>query len=103
MFGISTQVAGLYIYFSDDPNRQYKIFGNQLEFKKIALKEVGFKYSYSALLVQALKALGKENIKPEIIDQFKRKIDHKLYAKIIQDTKTVSEWIYTAIKQVCCD
>ncbi len=101
LFGISTQIPGRYIYFSDGPNRQYEVFGNQLEFKKIALKEVGFKYPDSALLVQALKALGKENITPEIIEQLKQKIDYKLYAKIIQDTKTVSDWVYSAIKQIC--
>lgn len=101
LFGLSTQVPGRYIYFSDGPNRKYNIGGNQLEFKKIALKEIGFKYPDSALLVQALKALGKENITIDILEQLKHKIDKKLYTKIVKDTKTVSDWVYSAIKQIC--
>ncbi len=101
LFGLSTQVPGRYIYFSNGPNRKYKIGDNQLEFKKIALKEIGFKYPDSALLVQALKTLGKENITTNTIEQLKHKIDKKLYIKIIKDTKTVSDWVYRAIKQIC--
>lgn len=100
-FGLSTQVPGRYIYFSDGPNREYEIFGNQLEFKKTALKEIGFKYSESALLVQAIKTLGKDNIASEIIEKMRNEIDGKLYAKIIKDTKTTSDWIYSVIKQIC--
>lgn len=101
LLGLSTQVPGRYIYFSDGPNRQYEILGNKLEFKKIALKEIGFKYPESSLLVQALKALGKENITTDIVEQLQHKIDKKLYVKIIKDTKTVSDWVYSAIKQIC--
>ena len=101
LLGLSTQVPGRYIYFSDGPNRKYEIFGNQLEFKKIALKEVGFKYPESAIVVQAIKVLGKDNITSEIIEKIRNKIDSKLYAKIIKDTKTISDWTYSAIKQIC--
>ncbi|HLX53348.1 MAG TPA: DUF6088 family protein [Aquella sp.] len=101
LLGLSTQVPGRYTYFSDGPNRKYVIFGNQLEFKKIALKEIGFKYPESAILVQAIKVLGKDNITSEIIEKIRNKIDSKLYAKIIKDTKTISDWTYSAIKQIC--
>ncbi len=101
LLSLSTQVPGRYIYFSDGPNREYEIFGNQLEFKKTALKEIGFKYPESALLVQAIKALGKDNITSEIIEKMRNKIDGKLHTKIIKDTKTISDWIYSVIKQIC--
>lgn len=101
LLGLSTQIPGRYIYFSDGPNRQYEILGNKLEFKRVALKDIGFKYPESVLLVQALKALGKGNITMDIIVQLKHKIDKKLYSKIIRDTKTVSDWVYSAIKQIC--
>ncbi len=99
--GLSTQVPARYIYFSDGPNRKYLIFGNPLEFKKIALKEIGFKCPESAILVRAIKVLGKDNITSEIIEKIRNKIDSKLYAKIIKDTKTISDWSYSLIKQIC--
>ena len=101
LLGLSTQVPARYIYLSDGPKREYEVMGNQLEFKKIALKNVGFKYAESALLVQAIKSLGKDNISTEIITKLKQKIDGKLHPKIIKDTKTVTDWIYNIIKLVC--
>ncbi|MDQ6983383.1 MAG: DUF6088 family protein, partial [Ghiorsea sp.] len=55
---LSTQVPGRPVYLSDGPSRSYKILGTfTLEFKKSALKDVGFKTRESGLIVQALKAL----------------------------------------------
>ncbi len=103
LLGLSTQVPARYVYFSNGPKREYKVMDNPLEFKKIALKNVGFKYAESALLVQAIKSLGKDNISAEIITKLKQKIDSKLYPKIVKDTKTVTDWIYNVIKQVCLE
>lgn len=103
LLGLSTQVPARYVYHSDGPKREYDVLGNQLEFKKIALKNIGFKYAESALLVQGFKSLGKDNISAEIIAALKQKIDSKLYPKIIKDTKTVTDWVYSVIKQVCQD
>lgn len=103
LLSLSTQVPARYVYHSDGPKREYDILGNKLEFKKIALKNIGFKYAESALLVQAIKNLGKDNISAEIIAILKQKIDSKLYPKIIKDTKTVTDWVYSVIKQVCLD
>ncbi len=101
LLGLSTQVPARYVYLSNGPKREYKVMCNQLEFKKIALKDIGFKYAESALLVQAIKSLGKDNISAEIITILKQKIDGKIYPKIINDTKTVTDWVYSIIKQVC--
>lgn len=101
LLGLSTQVPGRYIYLSDGPSRQYEFLGNKIEFKKTASKNIGFKYPDSTLLVQALTALGKKNINNNIIQKLKLKIDSKLYDKISSDTKTVNDWVYKIIKQIC--
>lgn len=103
ILGLSTQVPGRYIYLSDGPNRDYKIMHTTLEFKKSALKEAGFKYSLSSLVVQAIKALGKDRITPEIITKFKTKIDSKMNEKILKDTASATIWVYEVVKQICKD
>lgn len=100
---LSTQVPGRYIYHSDGPNRSYVIGNTKLEFKKTVLKEIGFKYSISALIVSALKSLGKEHIDDAIILTIRKQVDLKQCSKIIKDTKTVSGWIFETIKQICKD
>lgn len=101
ILGLSTQVVGRYVYLSDGANRTYDIQGTTLEFKKVALKNLGFKYDESKLIVQALKALGKEHITKDVIEKIRKYIEPKMYSKILQDTQTTTIWIYDTIKQIC--
>lgn len=101
LLGISTQVPGRYVYLCDGANRSYQINNIELSFKKTNLKEIGFKYKESDLLVQVFKALGKENISPNIIQQLQKQFDNELCIKILKDTQHTTSWIFAAIKQVC--
>lgn len=101
LLGLSTQVPGKYIYLSDGPNRSYAIGNYKLEFKKTALKESGFKHRESSIIVQALKALGREHISPELLGKFRKEVDPAMYQKILKDTKTVTGWVYDCIKEIC--
>lgn len=101
LLGLSTQVPGKYVYLSDGPNRSYPIANYTLEFKKTVLKEIGFKYRESGIIVQALKALGKERITPELLVKFRKAIDRDMCPKILKETKTVTGWVYDCIKQIC--
>ena len=101
MLGLSTQVVAKYVYLSDGPNRTYDILGTTLEFKKSSLKNIGFKYKESSLIVQSLKALGKERITADVIETIRKRIEPKMYPKILKDTQSSTVWIYEAIKQLC--
>lgn len=101
ILGLSTQVPGTYLYLSNGANRKYTINENiTIEFKKSALKNIGFKYKESSLIVQALRALGKEHVTQEITLKIQSQISEKLYDKILEDTKTTTAWIYEIIKQI---
>ncbi len=101
LLGLSTQVPGKYIYLSDGPNRSYVIGNYNLEFRKTVLKEVGFKYRESGIIVQALKTLGKEHITPELLGKFRKAINSGMFSKILKDTKTVTGWVYDCIREIC--
>lgn len=101
LLGLSTQIPGKFIYLSDGPNRKYSILSYQLEFKKTVLKEIGFKHRESGLIVQALKALGKERITSDVIEKIRKQISPAKYGKVLQETKTVTGWVYDAMKQIC--
>jgi len=101
LLGLSTQVPGRYLYLSNGPSRTYDILGTELEFKHTALKESGFKYAISALIVQALKTLGKERIDDKVIDKLQKSIEPKMCDRILKDTRTVTTWIYEIIKHIC--
>lgn len=101
LLGLSTQVPGRYIYLSDGPNRSYAIGNYTLEFKKSALKNVGFKYRESGLVVQALKALGKQHINENIIATIRKQLDERVRKRMLKDTVSATGWIYDAIKRIC--
>jgi len=101
LLGLSTQVPGKYIYLSDGPNRSYAIGNYKLEFKKTVLKEVGFKHRESGIIVQALKALGKDRITSEVMGKVRKEIDAGMYPKILKDTRSATGWIYDCIKSIC--
>ncbi|MDO8271636.1 MAG: DUF6088 family protein [Gammaproteobacteria bacterium] len=103
LLGLSNQIPATYLYLSDGPSRSYDILGQTLEFKKSALKTIGFKYRESMLLVQALKALGNSHVGAEVINKVKQQFEPSQRAKILRDTRGTTSWIYEVIKTVCQD
>ena len=101
ILGLSTQVEAKYIYLSNGKTKKYQIMNMTLEFKKSSLKNIGFKYQESSLIVQALKTLGKDRIDDNIINTIRDKIDSIKYTKILNDTRTTTVWIYETIKKIC--
>ncbi len=101
LLGLSTQIPAQYVYLSDGPSKSYDVMGVQLNFKKSTLKDIGFKHRESTLIVQALKALGKELLSESVFAIIREQIDHKSYNKILRDTQGSTGWIYDAIKQIC--
>ena len=104
LLGLSTQVPGRWVYLSDGPSREYPIGedGRQtLAFRKSSLKDTGFKHRESGLLVQALKALGKERVDTKAVETLRSRLEPKLRRQILADTRAVSGWILQIIKQVC--
>jgi hypothetical protein len=59
-----------------------------------------FKYPESALVVQGIRALGRERINPEIQKAFHQKFDGDFWQKIKTDTAAVSGWIYEIISDI---
>lgn len=101
LLGLSTQVPGRYTYLSDGPDRSYEIGNYILEFKKSALKDIGFKYRESGLIVHALKALGKQRIDKNIVSTIRKQLNENMRRRILKDTSTATGWVYDAIKQIC--
>jgi len=98
--GLSTQVSASYLYVSDGPSRIYTIGNQSLEFKHMAIKETGLQLRESRLLVQALRALGKDHITPDILRKISQEIGDVPSVKIMKDVQQVSVWIYEAIEEI---
>ncbi|MDR0932686.1 MAG: DUF6088 family protein, partial [Victivallales bacterium] len=100
-FGISTQMPGRTIYLTDGPSRKFELeYGGVLEFKHSAQKETVFKYQESALVVQGIRALGRERVTPEVIEAFRGKFNAGEWRRIKKDTTAVTGWIYEVVREI---
>lgn len=100
LLGLSTQVPAQAIYLSDGPGKTFTIGNRKLIFKKRALKESIFKLPESELVVQSLKALGKERIDSDIRKKLKDAFDKKTWGKMVCDTRTAPAWVHDIIRTI---
>ena len=101
LFGLSTQVPAAWTYISDGPYREYQLDRILLQFKRTTNKDISRMSYKTALLIQAIKALGKENID----EKMRRKLAKGLRAEektlILSEAQYSTAWIYSIIKKIC--
>ncbi len=101
ILGLSTQVPVVWSYVSDGTYKEYTYDNTTIKFKRTTNKEIS-KLSYkTALIVQALKAFGKNNIDRNVIERLKNNLTNKEKINALIEAKTATSWIYEYIKQVC--
>jgi hypothetical protein len=101
MLGLSTQVTAVWSYISDGPYRTYEWNATRLEFKHRTNREItGLSYM-TALLIQALKTLGKENVTQDTIEMLSGKLSHEEKAAAIKEASESTDWVYQYIKRIC--
>jgi hypothetical protein len=98
IIGLSTQVPTQYVYHSNGASKYYNIGNTELAFKKAALKDMGLKYSESALLVQALKALDKKELTKSEMKKIAEYFPASTHQKILKDARYTTGWVYEIIK-----
>lgn len=101
ILGLSTQVPATWSYVSDGTYKEYTYDNTTIKFKRTTNKEIS-KLSYkTALVVQALKALGKDNVDDTIINKLKNDLTDEEKSNALLEAKAATSWIYEYIKQIC--
>ena len=99
MLGLSTQVPARWEYVSDGPYKEYDTGNTVINFKHTANKEIT-KMSYkSAILVQAIKATGKDRIDNDMIDKISKLIEKWDKERLLHETQYTTAWIYEVIRR----
>ena len=101
MLGLSTQVPAVWSYVSDGPYKEYVFDRITIKFKNTTTKEIS-KLSYkTALIIQVLKTLGKENIDEIKLNKLSESLRENEKKKMLAEAKTATSWIYEYIKDIC--
>lgn len=99
--GLSTQVPSEWTYVSDGPYKEYNYGNTIIRFKHTANKDIS-KLSYkSALLVQAIKAIGKKDMSNVQIKRMRNVMSVDERAAIITEGKQMTAWVYKIVKEIC--
>lgn len=98
--GVSTQIPNEYVYISDGPYREYFYQRKKIIFKHTSNRNIAPYSKEMAVLIQAIKALGKDDIKEKDIKRlalFSRK-----YVKenLKEDTLKLPFWIYEILNKI---
>ncbi|MDD4422733.1 MAG: DUF6088 family protein [Eubacteriales bacterium] len=102
MLGLSTQIPATWIYISDGPYKIYEVDGITLKFKHTDNKNEITNISYkTALVVQALKALGKSNVTDKEIRSIAKLLTENEKAQMFAEAKRVTAWVYDLIRKIC--
>lgn len=103
LLGLSTQVPSQWVYVSDGAYKEYTFNNTTIKFKRTTNKEIS-KVSYkTALTIQALKALGKENITEQVILRLKKILTDEEKEKMLAESKSATSWVLELIKIICKD
>ena len=101
LLGLSEQVVSSWDYISDGPYKTYEWGKTKLEFRHRTNKEItGLSY-ISSLVIQGLKALGKERVTPDTIHYLSGKLSENEKNTLLRESYESTDWIVDVIRKIC--
>jgi predicted transcriptional regulator of viral defense system len=91
--GISTQVPLNIVYLTDGASRKVQIGKRVIKFKKVTPKNLATKGTISTLVIQALKALGKDKANVAEIQKLQEQLRLEKQSNLKHDYTLAPEWI----------
>ena len=101
MLGLSTQVPAVWLYVSDGNYREYTCGNFVIQFKRTTNKEISKITFKTALVIQAIKALGKDKINGDVIEKIRSLTTDEEKEQMFVEAKYATAWIYDVIKEIC--
>jgi len=100
LLGLSTQVPAKIVYLTDGPSNEVPIGRRVIHFKHARPKAMAGLEGKYALVVQALRHLGKEGVGPREIETLRASLSPAEKRKLVKDTRFGVDWIYDVAKRI---
>jgi hypothetical protein len=100
LLGLSTQVPSKIVYLTDGPNKEVPIGRRIIQFKHARPKALAGLDGKFALVVQALRHLGKEGVGAREIETLRATLSPGEKRKLVRDTRFGADWIYDVAKRI---
>ncbi len=99
--GLSTQVPAKWSYISDGPYRDFSWDNITIEFKHRTNRDISGISTFTTMLIEAIRALGKDRIDENTIQQIHNLIPENRRLSILEEAKSATDWIYEIIRKAC--
>jgi hypothetical protein len=100
LLGLSTQVPAKIVYLTDGPNKEVPVGRRTIYFKHARPKVMAGLDGRFALVVQALRHLGKDGVGPTEIEKLRAALSPAEKRKLVKDAQFGVEWIYEVAKRI---
>lgn len=98
--GLSSQVPALWTYVSDGPYRKFDFDNIRIEFKRRSNKEISGMSPKTALIIQAIKAVGKDKITESEIAKIRKQLSDKELNLLLTEGRRTTVWVYEVIRRI---
>lgn len=99
--GLSTQVPAKWSYISNGPYHEFQIGSIVIEFKHRNNRELSGISPKTAAIIQALKAIGKNNVTEEHLRMIRRWLTKEDMEHALKETRQATVWVYDLVKRIC--
>lgn len=100
LLGLSTQVPSKIIYLTDGPNNEVPIGRRTIQFKHARPKALAGLEGKFALVVQALRHIGKDGVGTSEIETLRATLSAAEKRKLVKDTRFGVDWIYEVANRI---
>ena len=98
LIGLSTQVPAEWVYVSTGPYKTYTYGKITIRFNHTALKDISSVSYKTALVVQALKAIGKDRLDDDVLQRISGLMTDREKAACLSEGKYMTQWVYEALR-----
>ena len=97
--GLSTQIPLKLVFLTDGAARTIKVGKRTIKLKKTTPKNLLAKGKISSLVIQALREIGKDKVRPEELKQIVQLLKKEELQVLKHDIKLAPEWIKQIMKK----
>ncbi len=99
LIGLSTQIPAEWGYLTDGPDSRYDLGNQRIIFRKQPAKDAAGLSKDSAILVQAIKSLGKDVMETETLRKLGEYLPPGNWEKTFKECRYVTAWILEILKK----
>ncbi|MBB1532881.1 MAG: hypothetical protein HG465_001990 [Mogibacterium sp.] len=100
LLGLSNQVPAQWTYISDGRYANFSFNNAIIEFKSRKNGDISKMSTLTAMVIQSIKAIGKDKITSKHIEYLRGKLSEKEKSELLIDGKATSAWVYEIIKKI---